>query len=194
MCAVASSGSFIEDVDKKYYNFVIARSGKDLYIMAKFLAVVIAGGLVLALGELLYILLLCLKFPLVAENSAMVENAMNSTSSYLLELLRNGQYIAYFAVYILLSFLFGALWSAVGLAISSYIPNKFIAAFSPYIVFQINDIFIHDWHGRTIVMFRGNYALRTFEESMIYAIGFFALLIFLCGILFKIGIMRRIKN
>jgi hypothetical protein len=195
-CAVATSYSFVEDFESKYSNFVIARSSKDEYVVAKFLAVSISGGLLLAFSMLLYIVLLRIEFPLIAEDSLAIQNymAMNSDSAFLTEVLGNGNYITYFAVYILLAFLFGALWSTVGVAISTFILNKFISAFTPYILLYLNTLFLSGTDFRAETVFRANYSFGSFDASLIFGIGYFVIQILVCGILFRNGAMRRIKN
>jgi len=192
ICAVASSHSFADDFESKYFNFTVARIGKNKYVAAKFLAVAIAGGLVLAIGETLFILILRTRLPLVAENSSALQS-LTSTSAFLAKLLEDGHNVLFFALTVMISFLYGALWSAVGLATSAFIPNKFIAAFSPYIILQFNEA-IFKGTLRAIVIFRGNYTFGTFGASMAYTLGFFALLIIACAVLFRIGAMRRVQS
>jgi hypothetical protein len=49
-------------------------------------------------------------------------------------------------------------------------------------------------HLRTETVLRANYSFGNFNASVMYAIGYFAFLILICGILFRIGAMMRIKN
>ena len=194
-CAVVTSFSFIEDFECRYSNFIISRCSKDGYIAAKFLAVSFAGGLLLAGGIFAYIMMLRVEFPLIAENSIALSNYMNMIDNAFLAIaLQNDNYIMYFATYVLFAFLFGALWSSVGLAMSTVINNKFVAAFTPYILLHLNTLLFHGTKFKVETIFRANYSFGNFESSLIYGIGFFTILIIICGVWFRSGAIRRIKN
>lgn len=183
-CTALNCTSFLNDFNSNYYRSCVLRSGKLNYTLSKYLSCVITGGLTLALGLIIFILILRVGLPLIAEDSSYLEMYVRSSDSIFTgELLKSGHYIGFFAVYALLAFLFGALWSAVGICLSAFITDKYVASFSPYIIWYtsrgiLSGIF------KTETVFNGNYNIGGIGGSVLWAITYFGAVITVLGIVF----------
>lgn len=183
-CTAINCTSFLNDYHSNYFRHCVMRSGKLSYTLSKYLSCVITGGLTLALGLIIFILILRVGLPLIAEESSYLELYVRSSDGIFTgELLKGGHYIGFFAVYALLAFLFGALWSAVGICLSAFITDKYVASFSPYIIWYtsrgiLSGIF------KTEIVFNGNYNIGGVGGSILWAIVYFGAIITVLGIVF----------
>lgn len=183
-CTALNCTSFLNDYHSNYYRSCVLRSGKLNYTLSKYLSCVIAGGITLALGLVIFILILRIKFPLIAENSSYLEMYIRSSDSIFTgKLLKDGNYIEFFAVYTLLAFLFGALWSAVGICMSAFIADKYVASFSPYIIWYTSRGVLSGMF-KTEVIFNGNYNIGGVGKSILFAAAYFGAVIIVLGVIF----------
>ena len=183
-CTALNCTSFLNDYHSDYYRNCVLRSGKLNYTLSKYLSCVITGGLTLALGLVLFILILRIKFPLIAENSSYLELYIRSSDSIFTgNFLRDGHYVEFFAVYTLLAFLFGALWSAVGICMSAFITDKYVATFSPYIIWYTSRGVLSEMF-KTEVIFNGNYNIGGVGGSILFAAAYFGAVIIVLGVIF----------
>lgn len=183
-CTAINCTTFLNDYHSNYHRNCVLRSGKLNYTLSKYLSCVVTGGLTLASGLVVFILILRAKFPLIAKNSSYLEQYIRfSDTMFTGKILEGGHYIGFFAAQTLLAFLFGALWSAVGICISAFITDKYVASFSPYIIWYtsrgiLSGIF------KTEVIFNGNYNVGGVGGSILWAVTYFGAVIVVLGIIF----------
>lgn len=183
-CTAINCTAFLNDYHSNYYRNCILRSGKLNYTLSKYLSCVVTGGLTLALGLVIFILILRIRFPLVAENSSYLEQYIRSSDlMFTGKILESGHYIVFFAVQTLLAFLFGALWSAVGICISAFITDKYVSSFSPYIIWYTSRSILSGIF-KTEVIFNGNYNVGGIGGSILWAVTYFGAIIIALGIIF----------
>lgn len=183
-CTALNCTSFLNDFHSNYYRHCVLRSGKLNYTLSKYLSCVITGGMTLAFGLIIFILILRVGLPLVAEGSSYLELYVHSSDSIFTgELLKGGHYIVFFAVYALLAFLFGALWSAVGICLSAFITDKYVASFSPYIIWYTSRGILSGMF-KTETVFNGNYNFGGVGGSILWAVTYFGVIIIALGIVF----------
>lgn len=190
-CTTVNCTSFLRDYHSGYYRHNIMRSGKFNYILSKYISCVITGGLILAVGLALFLFVLAIRFPLISDDSYYLELYIRSVETiFPAELLKNGKYVGFFTIYIFLAFIYGALWSGMGIAVSSFITDKYVASFSPYIL----------WFGsscvltgklRTEIVFKGNYSVGGLYGSLLYAILYFGSIVIVLAIMFCKNAERR---
>lgn len=193
-CTAINCTSFLNDYHSNYYRNCVLRSGKLRYTLSKYVSCVVAGGLTLAVGLVIFIMILRVKFPLISEDSSYLELYVHSSDSIFTgELLKSGHYIGFFAVQALLAFLFGALWSAVGICMSAFITDKYVATFSPYVVWYtlrgVLPAFL-----RTERIFNGDYNMGGIGGSLLFAAIYFGSVIVVLGIIFCNKAGRRCEN
>jgi len=193
-CTALNCTSFLKDYQSCYYRSSMLRSGKRNYMISKFLSCVTAGGLTLALGLIIFVLFLRLRFPLIADNSGYLELYVhNADRVFTGELLEGGHYIGFFAMYVFLAFLFGAVWSAVGICVSAFITDRYVASFSPYVIQFVLD-FILTGKFRTDTIFRGDYNVGSAAGSVLFAMGYLGAMIAVLGIIFCVKAGRRCSD
>lgn len=183
-CTAINCTAFLNDYHSNYYRNCVLRSGKLSYTLSKYLSCVITGGLTLALGLVIFILILKTRFPLVAVDSGCLEQYIRSSDLIFTgKLLEGGHYVGFFAVQTMLAFLFGALWSAVGICLSVFITDKYVASFSPYIIWYTSRHILSGMF-RTEVVFNGNYNIGGVGGSILWAVAYFGVIIIVLGVVF----------
>ncbi|NLO84553.1 MAG: hypothetical protein GX096_03875 [Clostridiales bacterium] len=128
-CAFAASGMFVSDLEAGFYRLRLMKSGRREYQYGLFLGTTIGGGLALMVGVLLFAVACSIIYlpyypatDLVAPQAwlPMLKGQMGNWNFML--------------VSALLAFLFGMVWSGVGLAISVLSPNRYVSYLAPFII------------------------------------------------------------
>ncbi len=189
-CTAINCTSFLNDYRCCYYRSAALRSGKRNYVASKFLSCVMTGGLTLALGLVLYFLILMIRFPFISEQSGALENWLALFSNCGVDLLASGNYFGFAAAYVLLAFLFGAVWSAVGICVSAFITDRYVASFSPYILWFVSK-FLLDGMFDTDTIFIGNFYLGSTAKCLLFAVGYLGAVTAVLGVIFCIKAKRR---
>lgn len=188
-CTALNCTAFLNDYESSFYRGCILRSGKHRYTAAKFLSCVVTGGLILALGLIIFVLILRLRFPLANPNGGIVDSAQHS-KSLMGELITEGHYVGYFAVLALLSFLYGGMWSAVGLCVSAFIPDKYAASFSPFIILKFSELFLTgNFYFDNILS--GYFDFGGIAQDLLFAIAYLGTITVVFGVIFCIKAERR---
>lgn len=104
----------------------ILRSSKRNYCSTKILVSAISGGLTACIGCLLFIFALSTYLPLTTSQQVLEL----STIPYARTLSIGGG-VPYFVISLYLAFLRGALYSSVGMCVSAFLPNPYVAVCSP---------------------------------------------------------------
>jgi len=128
----AFATTFASEWGQKATSFWMIRTGIRKYSISKVIVTAISGFLTTAVGFLLFILLMWIKFPLLFSPS--------SGDAYAV-LLENGEAIKYLMYHITHVSLTSALFEVIALWVSTYIPNTFVAIASPLIVYFITHRF-----------------------------------------------------
>ena len=193
-CTALNCTSFLNDYRSDYYRNAVLRSGKLNYTLSKYLSCVFCGGLTLCIGLELFIFVLMLRFPLVSDDSSYRELYIYSADKIFTgELLESGHNVGFFAIYAFLAFLFGALWSAVGICVSSFITDKYVASFSPYVIWYTSRGLLSGMF-KTENIFNGNYNVGGVAGSVLFAVLYFGIVITVLGFIFCIKAGRRCEN
>lgn len=126
---------FCEDYNSGYIKSILSRMEKKRYTRETFICTTISGGLVIFLPCFFASL-----FFLINGKLNTVENMIGGYSTAFDETVYSDlQYVwggILLAVLLLvLSFLFGAVWSGVGLLVSSLITNRYLALAMPFVIY-----------------------------------------------------------
>ncbi len=193
-CAFPFSTSFYSDWNSQFIKLSVIRSGINRYGFSKFIACAVSSGTAIALGMSLFILSLLLKIPLVSSNSSNFRFFAETTLGG--ELLINKHYILYFLIHIYLWFLAGALWSVVGLCSSTYILNRFVALFTPFILYYFINLITNSFPMwlRLNVITQGRCIMGGLFGSLLYITLLFCTITFGIGLLFVRNTERRLAN
>lgn len=128
-CAFAASGNIINDTEAGFYRLRLMKSGKHEYSIGMFIGTSIGGGLALMLGMLLFAVVCAFKYSI----SASIADMAVMDAWYPLVSGAHSHW-KYMIVSALLAFLFGSLWSGVGLTISVYSPVRYVSYLTPFII------------------------------------------------------------
>lgn len=193
-CTIPYTTAFCSDWDSRYIRSTVIRTGLTGYGFSKVTACALSAGSAVALGKSLFVLSLIPWFSLVSTTADNYEFFATRTLGG--EFLLNGQYALYFAVYIYLGFLSGALWSVAGLCASAYMPNKFVAICTPFIAYYVLNIVTYAFPVwlRVNRISQGMCILGGTLLSLQYATLLFTALIAGAGLLFIRTSKRRLAN
>lgn len=187
----AASYSIEQQSDAVVYR--ILRSSKKNYCSTKILVSAISGGLAVTTGCLLFILALSTYLPLITPQKVL--ELSDFPYAYALRI-RGG--IPYFVIGLYLAFLRGALYSSVGMCVSAFLPNPYVAVCAP----MIFEFFLVEI-GRLlrlpaalrldlILVARGTFISDSATLVIVTAVVFF--IIILCFQLFSIRCERRLTH
>lgn len=129
LCAFAASWLFCDDADTGYYRSRLMKSGKREYQYGLFLGTTLGGGLALMIGILLFATSLAVIYPPYYPATGMA--VMNAWIPVLQGPIGNWNYMICNA---LLAFIFGMIWSGIGLIFSVLSHNRYISYLSPFII------------------------------------------------------------
>lgn len=129
LAAVPFAGNYSEEFQGRLSVYKMARCGKRTYTLSKFVAGAFWGGFSLFLGGLLLILTLSTYLPLVTEADLLEYQWIPFYDA-----LTVGAGVPYFLIILYIMFLAGALWASIGLCVSAFFPNTYVAICSPFIV------------------------------------------------------------
>ena len=125
IAAIPCGASFYNDYGSGFCKFILPRTSRLKYLLVKTFTCGITGGLALFMPNFLFF-----GFLLLFGNPHSSE--LNLLQGSVLSSLEHANVIL---VLLLLAFLFGAGWALMGLAVSVFIPNKFAAAASPFMIY-----------------------------------------------------------
>lgn len=124
--ALSYSVSYCTEENNHMISYIISRSGKRQYSCEKVLVTAASGGLTALLGMLLFVIVLSTYLPMTTPQY-IEETQMLPFGS----LLSRNSGIPFLMVVMYLIALSGALWAEVGIWISAYLPNPYVALCFP---------------------------------------------------------------
>lgn len=128
---IPSATQFCDDYNSGYIKSILFRMSKKEYIREKIICCSIAGGLAVFLPELICGAI----FAFVGHPHipSQYSSYLNSTVFSQVQYIWGGYLV--FVLFLFFAFLFGAVWSNIGLCISAYIPNRYIALAAPFALY-----------------------------------------------------------
>ena len=184
--------SFCTDWNNQFIRPTVIRTNIKSYGISKVFTTALAGGSAVALGEVLFILLLRLYVPLVDRQGHMLAGA--GSDSVYGSLLSSGNFAAYFASQILIVFFGAAFFAVLALWISTYLTNVFVTLASPVLSFYFITDFTREFGLPAWLNIRFALAGRFYNGQPVFSL---MNLIFSCSflcILMGMAIVRQIKR
>ena len=133
--ALANAISFCDEYNNGYLPFILHRSGIKRYYFSKIGGVGIIGGLTIFIPMFLaFLAIVMFSAPLTDLTNFSAEGFYFETmwEEYLLM----GKGLLIMGMKLVLGFVFGFLWALVPLAISAWIPNRYVALIAPFVLYQ----------------------------------------------------------
>lgn len=109
--------------------YKITRCGRKTYARSKMIVAALSGGAVMVLGGSLFVLILATYLPLVTPNKLLESQWIPYYSA-----LATGNGFSYFVIVLYIMFLSGWLWASVGMCVSAFMPNPYVAVCAPMII------------------------------------------------------------
>lgn len=126
--------SFLDDVKSGYATFILQRTARRPYLLARFASAALLGALATVLGMLLFLASLPLSHPMARLPGPEEASAIYP---YMAGIVQNRQWFFYFGFYALLQGLSGMMWSSVGLMLSSIAGNAQIIYLSVMLSIEV---------------------------------------------------------
>lgn len=128
---------FCDDYNSGYVKYILNRVEKKQYIRETIICSSIAGGLAIFLPSLITSIFYIVNGkPNTPENAGInYFTVFDETVYSQLQFVWEGMLLV--ILLLILAFLFGAIWSNVGLCISTFIPNRYVALAAPFALYFI---------------------------------------------------------
>ena len=146
LAVLPASTVYCDDYNCGYIRNILIRQHRDLYAKETFICSTVAGGLSIFLPCLISSL-----FYIVIGKPNLKQDIIDNSASPLretifseLQFVWGGLGVVFFLLF--LAFLFGAVWSNVGLCISIYAPNRYITLVSPFAVYFALHLLLYRTH------------------------------------------------
>lgn len=179
---------FCNDWSCQYIKPVVIRSGVKRYAFSRCLACFLSAFALSFLGMAVFVFLLSLKLPLMDIN--FVDGTFAPLADSPLPAL-------YILAHIFVFSLAMALWAMVGLAVSAYIPNRFVAVTTPIVAsYLIEELmsFLPPFLDTYYLTRASNVLGQGAAVSFVYFLFFFLAFSMLLGIVFYFRIRGRMRN
>jgi len=194
LAAVPFVVSFCNDWNTQYIRFVVFRSGLKRYAWSKITVCFLSSFIATFFGLLLFLFFLGIFLPIFPVDPLIRGDIVNTPFG---ELSVGSFSILYPIARIFVFALGNSFWVVCGLALTAYLPNRFVALLSPFIFsYLLEEI------TATFPPWLSLYALtRGYNTSGFGALPdilcyllIFGSLIFLCGLLFSHQVKKRMQN
>lgn len=192
----AYAASFCTDWQTRFAFSIMIRSGKTAYALSKCIAATVAGGLAVAIGAAVFISYVCVTQPGILPEAMAIK--MEFSNEAFGDLLVKGKAALFFLSYLYIIFLQAIFFSSLGLMVSAYMPNKYVAYISPFalsfMLNQIANVFDLPIWLDPVKLATARIWGTTASTILWMATATFLSLTILCGILFIRTVKRRIAN
>lgn len=153
-CVLPYADSFCDDYNSGSIYNIVSRSGIKKYSLIRGITVFVSGGIVMAIILLVTILFcgLLSDLPDTPETVQFMDKTIWVRSGIIYVM--NGN--LYLFLRIVLGFLFGGLWSLVGLFISTLICNRYVTYIAPFVIYQFMWFVFDETKWNPVYMLRGD--------------------------------------
>lgn len=196
------SASFCTDWQEKAVYLYCIRGKTNNYCIARVLSCALAGGIAPVLGLCGFVATFAFCFPLLSARGGLygsaIEEMVGRPSDYsaLSPVIISENGALYFALLFYLIFLVCALYAVIGLTVSAVIPNRFVAFFTPYLLFFLESMFLDNTpFNKTVNILAGNFSfgLNVFGDLLVITL-IIGSLIALLGWFFTTMVKRKLAN
>lgn len=130
LSALPYAMSFSEDWNSQFIKSLIIRGGVFKYAVSKIITCIVSAITAILLGTSMLIVILATRIPLVSTISTNYKTFTEGTFGFLLV---SGNHIMYFVIQIFFVAIICSVFALVGLVVTTYLPNKFLAITVPII-------------------------------------------------------------
>jgi hypothetical protein len=197
--ALPFAASFCLDWNHQFLKPLLIRANMTLYAISKIIVCALSAFVTIVSGQVLFLLILSLNYPLVDANNVMLESLITGFTHG--ELLAQGHNVLYFMHHIIGMSVGAAFFALLAFLVSTRIQNTFVVLASPIILFMtfrlLTDMFFAKllpvWLIPSVVLI-GRWEWGTPLLSLLYEIFMFALVSVPLGLLIIRQLKRRLAN
>lgn len=195
LAVLPASTLFCEDYNSGYIKSILNRVEKKRYMLETVICSSIAGGLAILLPSLITSIFYIVNgIPNTPENAGINYFTVFDESVYSkLQFVWGGMLMV--ILLLVLAFLFGAVWSNIGLCISTFIPNRYITLAAPFALYFITHLVFYRI-GFLLVLSPVNMLMPAaiFIPSMSYPFIYQIVLFFVIVLILKKSIKGRLSD
>lgn len=143
LAAVPVTFLLYDELNSGYLYFSLVRAGKRKYILTKIVTGLLSGMFMVLTAELLFTVTLVVLTP-GEINFLDQQKVLGERPCFYLSLINSGKGYIVYMIWTLLAGLYGAVFSALEVAVSAVAGNKYVAAVLPFLIFLlVENVFYH---------------------------------------------------
>ena len=189
------AASFCEERNSRAVAYIVSREGRGKYGAVKYIVNVLAGGMVVAAGTVLLILLLRMRLPMTSDY---FEASVSGTADLLHKWLAVYHPVLYSLTEAALGFMRGMIWAGAALLVSLYITDRLVVAMFPflgnYVVVRVSQMLSLEDHWRLDHILTGRTVIRDSGHTVMIAAMISGVLVALLGVCFTKKLVRGLKD
>ena len=135
--------SFYDDINRGYARNVCVRAKKKYYLVAKYIAVFVSGGCVVAIPMVLSFLISSMFLPTMLPEASYTFT--NIYPAYKWADLFYVQPLLYTSIYIFITFLFSGVTASLSLFITFFLDRKFVTFVFPFFIYIFHHFVLKCW-------------------------------------------------
>lgn len=189
------AASFCEERNSRAVAYIVSREGMGKYGAVKYMVTVLAGGMVVAAGTVLLILLLRMRLPMTSDD---VEASVSGAADLLHKWLAVYHPVRYALTEAALGFLRGMLWAGAALFVSLYVTDRLVVAMFPflgsYAVVRVSQILSLEDCWRLDHILNGRTVIGDSGHTVMVAAILSGVLVALLGVCFTKKLVRGLRD
>lgn len=192
--ALPFAASFCEERNSRAVAYIASREGIQRYGSVKYVVNILTGGLVVALGTVLLILLLRMRFQMINDDYGTVDGAADLFHKWL----ALHDPIRYCMLEAALGFMRGMIWAGASMLVSLYLTDKFVITMFPfwgsYVIVRISQLLSLDADWRFDQILIGRTVIRDSRYTVTIAAIVSGILVFLMGVCFTEKLTKGLRD
>lgn len=187
-CVLPFADSFCDDYNSGFVIAICARISAKKFSLRRSLTVALSGGITMV-ATILIPIIAC---ALLANQPDTEETVrfMNKSIWARTDLILRFHGLVLLALKVLLAFLFGCLWALVGLAISTFLTNRYVTYIAPFVIYQGLWFLLSETAFNPVYFLRGD---SDFIPSLWFMLCWQGFLIAVFFTLSVLGIKRKVR-
>jgi hypothetical protein len=181
--------SFCDEYNSRYSHLIVSRIGVRRYVLSRLLSASISGGVAVALPVAILALVCCVYGVPTIDPAA---TPLSDTFWRGMLGIWEGRFVVLMEVPV--AFLFGMVWMTVGLAVSSFIPNRYASLSIPFLLYFA--LFLILYRLRLVIISPVNMILPHLDQlpSLLYVIAYQGILLLAASAAFLFRAAGRLRN
>ena len=193
--ALPFAASFCEERNSRAVAYIASREGMRRYGAVKYIVNILIGGLVVALGTVLLILLLRTRLRMTGDY---YEVSFESAADPFHKWLAVHYPVRYCAAEAALGFMRGMIWAGASMFVSLYLRDKFVITMFPflgsYVIVKASQAFSLDVNWRFDQILIGRTVIRSSGYTVMAAALVSSILVFLMGVCFTEKLVKGLRD